>query len=108
MEPTRLAIKRVAASAFLTMLLLQPASAQTDERNSPPGADKSVTTRLLERGAKTLQGNRPVDTMDIYLSGIHPMKNRPEMQMGPTTSAIKSTKILRSARCSTATPKAPT
>jgi len=81
MEPTRLAIKPVAASAFLAMLLLQPASAQPDERNAPPGADRSVKTRLLERGAKALQGNRPVDTMEIYLSGFHPMKDHPEMQM---------------------------
>ena len=81
MNPIRLAIKPSIVSALMAMLLLQPALAQTDVRNAPPGADKSVKTRTLELGAKTLQGNRPVDILDIYLDGFHPMKDHPEMQM---------------------------
>ena len=81
MKPIRLAIKPITVSAFMAMLPLRPASAQTDVRNEPPGADKSVKKRTLELGEKALQGNRPVDIMDIYLDGFHPMKDHPEMQM---------------------------
>jgi hypothetical protein len=47
---------------------------------TPPGAEKSTTTRALEVGAKVLQQNRPVAGFDIYLVGFHPMKEHPEQQ----------------------------
>ncbi len=48
---------------------------------TPPGADKTPKTRMLEAGAKLLQGNSPVAGFDIYLVGFHPMKDQPEHQM---------------------------
>lgn len=47
---------------------------------TPPGVEKSPTTRALEAGAKVLQRNRPVAGFDIYLVGFHPMKEHPEQQ----------------------------
>ncbi|HWL28584.1 MAG TPA: DUF1264 domain-containing protein, partial [Burkholderiaceae bacterium] len=46
----------------------------------PPGAEKSGTTRVLELGAKVLQGNSPLGPFDVYLVGFHPMKDHPEQQ----------------------------
>ena len=48
---------------------------------SPPGAEKSTKTRMLETGAKMLQGNSPPEQMAMYLVGFHPMKAEPEHQM---------------------------
>ncbi len=82
MKPVHSANNAIAASALLALLSFQPAWAQTNtERVAPPGVDKSAKTRTLELGAKILQGNRPVEIMDIYLDGFHPMKDHPEMQM---------------------------
>lgn len=53
MTPVRLAITPITVSAFMAMHLLQLSSAQTDVRNVPSGADKSVKTRTLELGTKT-------------------------------------------------------
>jgi hypothetical protein len=47
---------------------------------SPPGAEKSGKTSLLEAGAKVLQDNTPAARFDIYLVGFHPMKEHPEQQ----------------------------
>ena len=72
----------VSISVLLASLSSQSALAQVStQRMTPPGTDKSAETRTLEMGAKVLQINRPVDVMDIYLDGFHPMKNHPEMQM---------------------------
>lgn len=54
---------------------------QSTAKAGPPGAEKTAETRALEAGAKVLQGNSPVATMDIYLNGFHPMKDHPEHQM---------------------------
>jgi len=62
---------------LLFVLPMAPASGQP----APPGADKSITTRTLEAGAKALQRNSPLGPMDIYLVGFHPMKDHPDRQM---------------------------
>lgn len=48
---------------------------------SPPGADESTRTDLLEAGAKALQDNGPMAKFDVYLVGFHPMKDDPHHQM---------------------------
>lgn len=48
---------------------------------SPPGEEKTAKTRVLETGAKMLQGNSPPEQMSVYLVGFHPMKEEPEHQM---------------------------
>ncbi len=57
----------------------QPASVEGPGK--PPGADKSLKTRALEAGAALLQRTAPLHHFDIYLSGFHPMKDKPGMQL---------------------------
>lgn len=47
----------------------------------PQGGEKTAKTRVLELGAKVLQGAAPMRGFDIYLVGFHPMKDQPERQM---------------------------
>ena len=73
------------ASAVASFILMSSTFSIAQERVSPPsgppGAEKMPITRLLEAGAKLLQHNRPIARFDIYLFGIHPMKERPKQQM---------------------------
>jgi len=69
----RRALIAVAACASATATLAQP--------STPPGADKSATTRTLEAGAKALQRTSPLGPMDIHLVGFHPMKEHPQQQV---------------------------
>ncbi|WP_051328581.1 OBAP family protein [Geminicoccus roseus] len=48
---------------------------------APDGRPESTRTDLLEAGATALQTDAPVDAMDIYLVGFHPMKDDPGHQM---------------------------
>jgi hypothetical protein len=48
---------------------------------APPGEAKTPKTKILEAGAKLLQGTSPLKPFDIYLVGFHPMKDHPENQM---------------------------
>ncbi|WP_283011634.1 OBAP family protein [Cronobacter turicensis] len=66
----------------ITLLpLLSVAFLAQAEKDTPPGADKSTTTNLLETGSAVLQSNAPLKGFDIYLVGFHPMKEIPEKQM---------------------------
>jgi len=47
----------------------------------PPGAPESAKTRALETGSKVLQRDQPLQSMDVYVVGFHPMKNDPNHQM---------------------------
>jgi hypothetical protein len=64
-----------AVASFAAQTLLGSSTTQ------PPGEDKAAKTRLLEIGAKVLQGNAPVAALDVHLVGFHPMKQHPEHQM---------------------------
>ena len=70
-----------AAAAAASLALAGLAFSQSGEKAQPPGDPKSGTTRVLEAGAKLLQGNSPLGPMDVYLSGFHPMKEHPQHQM---------------------------
>jgi hypothetical protein len=57
---------------------------RADERKpqvNPPGQEKSTQTGALELGAKILQTDDPVEAMDIYLVGFHPLKDDPTHQI---------------------------
>ncbi len=57
---------------------------QADDRAprvEPQGGEKSPTTKMLEMGAKVLQTEAPLNDMDVYLVGFHPMKDDPAHQM---------------------------
>jgi len=47
----------------------------------PAGETKTPSTKILEMGARFLQGTQPLKSFDIYLVGFHPMKDHPENQM---------------------------
>ena len=82
MQPAGVLRSIIPALVLLALSSSSPASGQSTEQSvSPPGHAKTAKTRTLELGAKILQPNRPVDVMDIYLVGFHPMKDHPEMQM---------------------------
>jgi hypothetical protein len=63
--------------------LMSPSIAQDDtaSQSVPSGTAKSAKTKVLEAGAKALQGNAPLKPFDVYLNGFHPMKDNPDMQM---------------------------
>lgn len=42
---------------------------------APPGRDKKVDTKVLEKGAEALQNLSPVRAIDHYLDGFHVMKD---------------------------------
>ncbi len=75
---------RPAAAGLIALLvfgLLLAGLAASQDAAQPPGADKSLKTRVLEAGAKLLQSSNPLAPMDVYLVGFHPMKEQPEHQM---------------------------
>lgn len=57
--------------------------AQMAPETAPDPAEdhKTWSTRALQWGAKVIQGHTPVNLMDIYLNGFHPMKESPQHQM---------------------------
>lgn len=56
-------------------------AAETKPGAEPPGRDESVKTEVLETGAAMLQTDAPLEPMDVYLVGFHPMKDDPGHQM---------------------------
>jgi len=48
---------------------------------TPPGAEETAKTDVLEIGAKAIQDDGPLAKMDVYLVGFHPMRDDPAMQM---------------------------
>ena len=73
-----MSISRVLLGSAIAVALIGAAEGPSPR---PPGEDKSARTRLLEAGAKVLQGNSPLAPMDVYLVGFHPMKDHPDHQM---------------------------
>lgn len=47
----------------------------------PAGQEESTKTDILEAGASLLQANAPLEPMEVYLVGFHPMKEDPSHQM---------------------------
>lgn len=48
---------------------------------APPGAEKKLDTKALEKGAEGLQELGPVRAIDHYLNGFHVMKDDPSLHM---------------------------
>lgn len=71
-----------AAAVLSTAVLAAPALAQQSKPQvAPAGESKDTKTRVLEAGARVLQGNAPLAGFDVYLVGFHPMKDAPEQQI---------------------------
>ena len=66
---------------FLLVVLVAVAAAIAQPDDTPPGAPKTGSTRVLETGAKLLQQSSPLAPMDIHLVGFHPLKDDPHHQM---------------------------
>lgn len=48
---------------------------------APAGDSKGLWLAVLEKGAKVLQSATPLKKFDVYVSGFHPAKDDPSMQM---------------------------
>jgi len=69
-----------AALALAAGLLATACSGSTRDV-TPGGVDASARTRALGAGAALLQGDAPVDALDIHLVGYHPLADDPDHQM---------------------------
>ncbi len=56
-------------------------AADMEPKIRPPGAPTSAKTDVLKAGATVLQTNNPLEPMNVYLNGFHPMKDDPKHQM---------------------------
>lgn len=63
-------------ASILILPLLIASAAQGAETQ-----EKTAKTKALETGARALQTNAPAAALDIYLVGVHPMKEEPNKQM---------------------------
>ncbi|MBW8897482.1 MAG: DUF1264 domain-containing protein, partial [Massilia sp.] len=83
MVPSRISITIVAGVAVVagTLFSTGAAAQRSLPDTTPAGTPKDAQTRMLESGARLLQGNAPLAGFDIYLDGFHPMKDNPEMQV---------------------------
>ncbi|MDO8907496.1 MAG: OBAP family protein [Pseudohongiella sp.] len=72
--------RAIVVSALLSSLIVG-CNRETSPGVAPPGADTSVTTDVLEAGARILQDASPLDPFDIHLVGFHPMKSDPYHQL---------------------------
>lgn len=68
---------------FLGVSLLPAPAAwsDTEPARRPPGTEEAAKTQVLEAGAAVLQTDSPLDPMNVYLVGFHPMKADPMHQM---------------------------
>ncbi len=72
----------LALSLLLTCVLsVWSGAEERAPRVAPQGAEKSPKTHMLEMGAKVLQSDAPLNNMDVYLVGFHPLKEDQAHQM---------------------------
>lgn len=69
------------SSVGLLALTLAACDRDTQTATEPAGEEQRPVTRVLEAGAVALQSHAPLDVIDIYLVGFHPMKDEPLHQM---------------------------
>jgi hypothetical protein len=53
----------------------------TSSKVTPPGADKSASTSVLEAGAAALQTQPPIQAINVYLDGFHFYSGNMQAQM---------------------------
>jgi hypothetical protein len=71
-------VKGLAAAALAGALAGAGAAASAQ---TPPGEERSTTTKLLESAAELVQGEGPVKQLSLHLVGFHPLKDDPRHQM---------------------------
>ncbi|HYG65120.1 MAG TPA: OBAP family protein [Thermoanaerobaculia bacterium] len=62
-------------------LLLACGGENREPGAEPAGAPTSARTDTLKAGSKVLQDTAPVQKLDVYIAGFHPMKDDPSHQM---------------------------
>jgi len=67
--------------AIVMSFLLGGCTGNREPQVRPPGDEASMKTQALKLGAKVLQTDSPLDPIDVYLVGFHPMKHDPSHQM---------------------------
>lgn len=65
----------------ITLLCVSACTPDRGTATRPEGAPTSAKTDVLKAGSKALQRDSPLDPLDVYLVGFHPMKDDPEHQM---------------------------
>lgn len=73
--------KRGFPLALTGSLILAGCVGSRDPQIRPPGDEASMKTEALKLGAKMLQKDSPLDPINVYLVGFHPMKTDPAHQM---------------------------
>jgi len=74
-------MRTVALTLAAMALPLQLLAANVAPLTHPPGAKASPKTSVLKAGAAILQTDNPLEPINIYLNGLHAMKNDPSHQM---------------------------
>ena len=70
------------ALLFFIMFLGGCTGSETSEPEiEAAGHEETAKTNVLEAGASLLQANDPLEPMEVYLVGFHPMKDDPSHQM---------------------------
>ncbi|MAM88805.1 MAG: outer membrane or secreted lipoprotein [unclassified Hahellaceae] len=78
---TRCVRKSVVLGSLVTALAGCTGFAETKPAVEPEGREESTKTNVLEAGAAALQPDDPLEPMNVYLVGFHPMKDDPSHQM---------------------------
>ena len=70
-------------SAYFAFFIIAMTGCEKTEQLSvkPAGEEKTLKTKVLEKGADLLQDNSPLNPMSIYLVGFHAAKHDPSHQM---------------------------
>jgi hypothetical protein len=68
-------------SLALVFLALGSCGGERASVVTPKGEDTAVKTDVLKAGAAAMQRHAPVDGLNVYLVGFHPMKEDPQHQM---------------------------
>lgn len=98
--------KRGFPLALTGSLILAGCVGSRDPQIRPPGDEASMKTEALKLGAKMLQKDSPLDPINVYLVGFHPMKTDPAHQMEAHHFVNRLTKTLPSVSCSMGIPEA--
>jgi uncharacterized protein DUF1264 len=67
--------------ALTLALLAACGGGDSPPRERTPGAPQTKKTTALEAGSQVLQGLPPVEEIEVYINGFHPMWASPGMQM---------------------------
>jgi hypothetical protein len=80
-QVARSALVRWSLAAVATLVACSREDSPPSNPQAPPGHDKKLDTKALEKGAELLQDLSPVRSLDMYLNGFHVMKDDPTLHM---------------------------